>query len=68
MIVERDEFATEVRRLQKCVRHLRKLHKKVLDDNSQLLLLREEMPMLIYKNEELETSIMVRSHSNNLVC
>lgn len=57
--MQREEFATEVRRLHKSIRHLRKLHKKVLDDNKEVARLKEEIPMLTTKKQELETSITV---------
>ena len=59
--VQREEYATEVRRLQKIVRKLRILYKKVLDDNSEVARLRDDVPALTAKIQKQEASVTVRS-------
>ncbi|KAG0611812.1 hypothetical protein M758_7G166400 [Ceratodon purpureus] len=55
--VQREEYATEVRRLQKIVRKLRILYKKVLDDNSEVARLRDDVPALTAKIQKQEASV-----------
>jgi hypothetical protein len=57
--VERELFALEVRRLQRCVFHLGNLHKKVSDDNKEAIRLKVKISALTAKNPQLETSVSV---------
>lgn len=57
--MQRELFALEVRRLQRCVFHLRNLYKKVSDNNKEATRLKEEIKELTAKIPELETSISV---------
>ena len=59
--MQREEYATEIRRLQKTIRKLRTLYKNVLEDNSQVAHMKENLPALIAKNQRLEASVAVRS-------
>jgi hypothetical protein len=59
--VQREEYVTEVRRLQRTIRKLRTLYKSVLEDNSQVAHMKENLPALTAKNQRLEASVAVRS-------
>ena len=59
--MQREEYATEVRRMQKSLRKLRILCRKVLDDNIQAARLKEVLPALRAKNQKLEAPVAVSS-------
>lgn len=61
--LERDEFALECRRLQKCVRTLRSLYKKVLLENKISVFSREHIPVLETKHHQLEASVTEKRKS-----
>ena len=61
--VQREVFAQEVRRLQKCLYRLQNLYKKFCDDKNEAIHLKENIAMLTAKNLTLGTSIPVSSTS-----
>lgn len=61
MYVQREEYATEVGRLQKTFRKLRIMNKKLVDDNSDVAGLKQDLSTLTAKNIKLEASVTVRA-------